>query len=101
MIMELLDKIFNREGKNTSRTVARDRLKMVLAYDRTDVSPKMMAKMREELLEVVGRYFELEPDALEVQFDREGSSTALIANIPIRRVKVDVDVDQPVITEEP
>lgn len=85
--MELLDKIFNREGKTSSRTQAKDRLKVVLAYDRTDISPQTMAKMREEILEVVGRYFELESESLEVQLDRDGTSTALIANVPIRRVK--------------
>jgi len=94
MIMELLDRFFNKDGKVTaSRTVAKDRLKMVLAYDRTDISPQLMAKMRSELLQVVGRYFELEAESLEVQLDREGNTTALIANIPIRRVKVD-DVEE-------
>jgi len=87
MIMELLDKIFNRENKISSRSQAKDRLKMVLAYDRTDISPQLMSRMREEILEVVGRYFELDAEALEVQLDREGTSTALIANVPIRRVK--------------
>ncbi|WP_287129584.1 cell division topological specificity factor MinE [Candidatus Cyanaurora vandensis] len=88
MIMELLDKFFNRDGKvNTSRNMAKDRLKMVLAYDRTDISPQLMAKMRGELLEVVARYFELEAADLDVQLDREGNTTALIANVPIRRVK--------------
>jgi len=88
--MELLDKLFNRDGKvANSRNVAKDRLKMVLAYDRTDISPQLMAKMRSELLEVVSRYFELEAESLEVLFDREGNTTALVANIPIRRVKPD------------
>ncbi len=87
MIMELLDKWFNREGKADSRTQAKNRLKMVLAYDRTDLPPQMMARMRLELLEVVGRYFELDAESLELLLDREGTSTALIANVPIRRVK--------------
>lgn len=88
MFSELLDRIFNRDAKVTPRAQAKDRLKMVLAYDRTDISPQLMEKMRAEILVVMGRYFDIEADELEVLLDREGNTTALIANVPIRRVKV-------------
>jgi cell division topological specificity factor len=87
MVFDLLDKLFTR-GQPNSRQQACDRLKMVLAYDRTaDISSEMMESMRREILQVVKRYFELQDDDLEVGLERSGSATALIANIPIRRVR--------------
>jgi cell division topological specificity factor len=62
---------------------------MVLAYDRTaDISSATMDSMRREILQVVKRYFELQDEDLEVGLERSGSTTALIANIPIRRVRL-------------
>lgn len=87
MVFDLLDRLFNRT-KDASGSVAKDRLKMVLAVDRTNLSPQVMDKMRLEILAVVGKYFELEDlEGLEVSLERDKNSTALIANVPIRRVK--------------
>jgi cell division topological specificity factor len=88
MVFDLLDKLFTR-GQPNSRQQACDRLKMVLAYDRTaDISSVAMDSMRREILQVVKRYFELQDEDLEVGLERSGSATALIANIPIRRVRL-------------
>ena len=93
MVFDLLDKLFTR-GQPNSRQQACDRLKMVLAYDRTaDISSATMDSMRREILQVVKRYFELQDEDLEVGLERSGSTTALIANIPIRRVRINENED--------
>jgi cell division topological specificity factor len=95
MVFDLLDKLFTR-GQPNSRQQACDRLKMVLAYDRTaDISSEAMDSMRREILQVVKRYFELQDEDLEVGLERSGSATALIANIPIRRVRLEDGEDPP------
>jgi cell division topological specificity factor len=94
MVFDLLDKLFAR-GQSNSRQQACDRLKMVLAYDRTaDISSEAMNSMRREILQVVKRYFELQDEDLEVGLERSGNTTALIANIPIRRVRRGENDDQ-------
>jgi len=87
MIWDMIERLFNRP-KEASRTVAKDRLKMILAVDRTDITPQTMDSLRQEMLAVISKYFEIEEsEQFDVTLEREQGTTALIANVPIRRIK--------------
>lgn len=93
MISELLERLFPRSGPDNSRLEVKRRLKLVLAYDRADINPDTFEAMRQEILEVVSRYVELDQEGFNLSLENSDRATALIANFPIRRIKKQTGAD--------
>ena len=87
MLIELLEKIFPALNDRSSRQEVKNRLKLILAHDRSDLTPQMIESMRREILEVVSKYVDLDADAMDFALENSSRVTSLVANLPILRVK--------------
>jgi cell division topological specificity factor len=66
-LIDFLNRLLGRE--KPSGTLARERLQLVLAHDRSDLNPELLEQMRREILEVVQRYVEIDIEACDVSLD--------------------------------
>lgn len=89
----MLDFIIRLFGKDeaSSKDVAKERLRLVLVHDRASISPQLMEMLKEELIAVINKYMEIDEGALNVTLDKSEDSVALIANIPVRKMKREMD----------
>ena len=73
--------------------VAKDRLKLLLVSDRADCSPDVMEAIKNDIIQVISKYMEIDPEGLDIQITQTESETnngtvpALYANIPIKDLK--------------
>ena len=85
MITEFFVRLFVSNNRGSRDDVKR-RLKLVLAHDRSTLNASTLEKMRKEILIVVSKYVELDTESLEFSIRTDSRMTALIANLPIRRI---------------
>ncbi|KKM09013.1 cell division topological specificity factor [Clostridiales bacterium PH28_bin88] len=85
-MLEFLQRAFGKEPVS-SKMVAKERLRLVLVHDRAGMSPKLLEALKEDLIRVISEYMEIDQNGLEVNLSNESESVALVANIPILRVK--------------
>jgi cell division topological specificity factor len=77
----------NLFGIHNSGKIAKNRLQIVLMHDRSDISPEMMENLRRDIIAVIENYVEIDESRIELDLERENSSVALVANIPVMTVR--------------
>ena len=82
-LRDIINKLLRRQPASAS--TARERLQLVLAHDRSDLSTDLLDQMRKEILEVVAKYVEIDVNEGAVSLETEDRMTALVANLPIKR----------------
>ncbi len=88
------------ESDDASKSVATNRLKLVLMQDRTNLTPKILEQMRGELIDLLSRYVEMDKELLELNFEQEGDQVALMLSIPVIRAKDEEEIEAALNAEE-
>lgn len=86
-MFEVVMKLLNRNQK-TSKEIAKDRLKVVLIHDRANISPEVMQALKNDIIEVISHYMDINKNEMEISLENDDNSVALLANIPVNRIKI-------------
>ncbi len=81
-VMRLLNK-----DRVSSKKIAKDRLKIVLVHDRANISPEIMQSIKNDIIDVLSRYMDINKNETEISLENDSDSVALMANVPINRIK--------------
>lgn len=97
-MFENIIKLFKKGNKHetlnqSSRDTAKERLHLVLMQDRANVSADFLDLMRQEIIEVIKKYIDIDESAMDVRLTNQANedgtqgAPALYANIPILNIK--------------
>ena len=96
-MFENVIKFFKSLGKNKNETkskdAAKERLHLVLMQDRANISADFLALMKQEIIEVIKKYIDVDENAIDVRLTNKSNddgttgAPVLYANIPIVSVK--------------
>ncbi|WP_088228909.1 cell division topological specificity factor MinE [Desulfosporosinus sp. FKB] len=87
-MLEFISRILGKETAS-SKSLAKERLRLVLVHDRASISPAMLNRLREDLVQVISNYMEIDESALEFNLCQDERDVALVANIPVIKMKRD------------
>jgi len=100
-ILNFFRKFGKNEGKETncSKNKAKERLHLVLMQDRAHVSADFLELMKQEIIDVIKKYIEVEEQEIDVRLtndvkeDGTTGAPSLYANIPILNIRNDMKKD--------
>lgn len=78
--------LFNRK---TSAPVARDRLQILLAHERSgsEGQSDLITKLREEILAVISKHVKIDQDKVQIKLDRGASVSTLEIDVEVPGLK--------------
>ena len=82
----------NKQSQENSKNAAKERLHLVLMQDRANVSADFLELMKQEIIDVIKKYIEVDEQEIDVRLtnkENEDGAPALYANIPILNIKND------------
>jgi len=85
-MLDLIARFFGRQSGG-SKQLAKERLRLVLVHDRASVSPHFLNMLKADLLQVMNKYLEIDEATTRIMLSRQGNSIALLASIPIKRIR--------------
>lgn len=86
-MFDFISRMFAKEEQVRSKDLARERLRLVLVHDRASISPQILDDLKFDLIKVISKYIEIDENGIRVNLDSSDSSVALVASIPVRRIR--------------
>jgi cell division topological specificity factor len=82
----MADWFMRMSGRARSAKQAKDRLKLVLIHDRTNLTPEILEHLKIELIEVISRHVAIDTRLVRIKITHDGREQRLVADIPLLSV---------------
>ena len=86
-MIDTIKRFFGKE--KSSKSVAKERLQLVLVHDRSDCSPELVQKIKKDILNTLSEYIDINEEKFDIKINSSENGekqSTLIANIPIRKI---------------
>ncbi len=87
--------LFDFSGRrNYSSDYAKERLKLLLLSDRANCSPDILEQMKNDIMNVISRYLEIDSENMDIRIIQseseleEDTCSILYANIPFKELNI-------------
>ena len=100
---DLYDRVlsfFTSQSADDTKIVAKSRLRTVLMQDRVGFSERAMQMLKDDLLNSISKYLEIEEESFDLSIDATESATVLNLSIPVIRTKTDEEIDEALSAQE-
>ena len=100
---DLYDRVlsfFTTQSSDDTKIMAKSRLRTVLMQDRVGFSERAMQMLKDDLIESISRYLEIEEDSFDLSIDAKENATVLNLSIPVLRTKSDEEIDEALNAQE-
>ncbi|MFQ5856060.1 MAG: cell division topological specificity factor MinE [Anaerolineae bacterium] len=80
--MSLWDRLFGRR-KGTSKDIAKERLQVVLVYDRARIKPGLLDTLKDEIVNGISKHIEVDKGRVKLSLAHDNGKSRLVADIPL------------------
>jgi cell division topological specificity factor len=80
----LVQQLFGNKG---SKGEAKDRLQIVLVYDRLGLSAEQMEALRKDIMETISRHIAIDAERVKIDLVHQHTPAEVVINAPVRRVR--------------
>jgi cell division topological specificity factor len=77
--MSLLDFFLKSRKDTTTAKLAKERLQIIVAHERTSRSgPDYLPQLKQDILDVIRKYVQIDPEQVTVQLDKKGDELSVL-----------------------
>ncbi|MFZ5917755.1 MAG: cell division topological specificity factor MinE [Chloroflexota bacterium] len=80
--MSLWKKLLGQQEPSSGQ-IAKERLQLALTVDRTRISPALLDTMKDEIINVISKYVDIDPEGVVVSLSQQRRDHLLVAQIPL------------------
>ena len=81
--MNFWDWLFGRR-KEASKDIAKERLQVVLVYDRARIEPGLLDTIKNEIISGISKHIEVDKSRVDLSLAHEDGQSRLVADIPLK-----------------